>query len=536
MRRSQIRILPFAALLAGAVLLSGCHGKGGSAGTKGNVLRYAINSPPTTTDPAKVQDGDTIDMLQQVFEGLVKWNDKNEVVPNLAEKWDISPDGKTYTFHLKDNVYFHEPFKRKVVAADFVYSLTRTCRKESNSPTAMNYLNDIVGAGDLNKGKGSALPGVKAVDDKTLQIMLDAPRPYFLAKLTYPTGYVVCKEAVDKAGPTWNEQAIVGTGPFKLRSYQGEYKIVLAANPDYHGEKPILEGIERPVNKDSNSRQTAYETGGLDYVDIERPELQRIQSDPVLSKELKQFDRANIYYLALNQQAFPPFKDKKVRQAFAYAIDKDQLIKLALRGTAKKANGILPPGIPGYDASFTGLAYDPAKAKQLLAEAGYPGGKGFPKLVISFRQGYQFLSDCVLAMRDDLKRNLGIEVDSRQVEWSQFLSERRNGTMPCYHLRWSADYIDPQNFLSLMLRTGSEENKIGYSNADFDKLCDAADVEGNAAKRTGMYQQAEKIAVDDAAWVCLYHLPDIELHKPYVKGIHDSLMGHLPHVTTSVTK
>ncbi len=525
-----------AALTVSAILLAGCHGKGGGDGSKGNILRYAINSPPTTTDPARVQDGDTIDMLQQVFEGLVKWNDKNEVVPNLAEKWEINPDGKTYTFHLKDNVSFHEPFKRKLVASDFVYSLTRACRKETNSPTAMSYLNDIVGAGDLYKGKGTDLPGVKALDDKTLQITLDARRPYFLAKLTYPTGYVVCKEAVEKAGQNWNEQAIVGTGPFKLRSYQGEYKIVLAANPDYHGGRPILDGIERPVNKDSNSRQTAYETGGLDFVDVERPELQRIQSDPVLSKELKQFDRANIYYLALNQQAFEPFKNKKVRQAFACAIDKEQLIKLALKGTAKKANGILPPGIPGYDPNLAGLPFDPKRAQQLLAEAGFPGGKGFPKLVISFRQGYQFLSDAVLAIRDDLKRNLGIDVDSRQVEWSQFLSERRNGTMPCYHLRWAADYVDPQDFLSLMLRTGAEENKIGYSNPAFDKLCDQADVEADAARRADLYRQAEKIAVDDSPWVCLYHLPDIELHKPYVRGIRDSLMGHLPQVSTSVAR
>jgi len=227
---------------------------------------------------------------------------------------------------------------------------------------------------------------------------------------------------------------------------------------------------------------------------------------------------------------------ERVRQAFAHAIDKDQLIKIALKDTAKRANGILPPGIPGYDANFAGLSYDPQKAKQLLAQAGYPGGKNFPKLVISFRQGYQLLADAVMAIRDDLKRNLGIDVDSRQVEWTQFLSERRNGTMPCYHLRWAADYVDPQDFLSLMLRTGAEENSIGYSNPAFDRLCDQADVERDSSKRADLYRQAERVAVEDAPWVCLYHLPDIELHKPYVKGIRDSLMGHLPHVTTTVAR
>jgi oligopeptide transport system substrate-binding protein len=531
MRRLTKLALPLTALSA-VLVLSGCIGKGG--GSKGEVLHYAINSPPTTLDPGRVEDGDTIDMLQSIFESVVKWNDKNEIEPNLAEKWDISPDGKVYTFHLKDNAYFHTPYKRKVVAADFVYSMTRALDKSLNSPTAMSYLNDIVGAKDLNDGKTKTLAGLKAVDDHTLKITLDAPRPYFLAKLTYPTAYVVCKEAVEAAGSAWNEKAMVGTGPFKLRSYQAEYKISLAANPDYHGQKPILEGIDRPIVKDSNTRQTNYETNQLDIVDVQRAELDRLQKDPVLSKELKTFTRANIYYLALNQQIFPPFKDKRVRQAFAMAIDKDQLIRLALRGTAVKATGIVPPGIPVHEEGVQGIPYDPEKAKALLAQAGYAGGKGFPKLVISFRQGYQFLADAVQAIRDDLKRNLGIDVDIRQVEWTQFLTERRNGTMPCYHLRWAADYLDPQDFLSMMLHTGSVENTVGYSNPRFDSLCDQADVERNPKKRAGLYHQAEQIAVEDAPWVCLYHLQDVELHKPYVKGIRDSLMGHLPQVTTTV--
>jgi oligopeptide transport system substrate-binding protein len=531
MRRFHKLALLLSALSA-AALLAGCIGRGG--GTKGQVLRYAINSPPTTTDPGRVEDGDTIDMLQQIFESVVKWNDKNQIEPNLAEKWDVSPDGKVYTFHLKDNVYFHEPFKRKVVASDFVYSMTRALDKATNSPTAMSYLNDIVGAKDLNEGRTRTLTGLKAVDDHTLQITLDAPRPYFLAKLTYPTAYVVCREAVEKAGSIWNEQAMVGTGPFKLRAYQAEYKVTLAANPDYHGQKPILEGIERPIVKDSNTRQTNYETNALDIVDVQRAELTRIQADPKLSKELKTFTRANIYYLALNQQVYAPFRDKRVRQAFAMAIDKDQLIKNVLHSTAIRADGIVPPGIPGHADGYIGIPFNPEKAKALLAQAGYPGGKGMPRLVISFRQGYQFLADAVQAIRDDLKRNLGVEVDVRQVEWTQFLTERRNGTMPCFHLRWAADYLDPQDFLSMMLRTGAEENKVGYSNPRFDKLCDQADVEQNPTKRADLYHQAEMIAVDDAPWVCLYHLQDVELHKPYVRGIRDSLMGHLPQITTTV--
>jgi ABC-type transport system substrate-binding protein len=271
-------------------------------------------------------------------------------------------------------------------------------------------------------------------------------------------------------------------------------------------------------------------------VDVQLAEISRIQTDPTLSKELKQFDRANIWYLALNQQAFPPFKDRRVRRAFAHAINKDELIRLALRGMARRAEGIVPPGVPGRDEGFKGLAYDPTRAKQLLSEAGYPEGKGFPRLTISYRQGYTYIEDGALAIRNDLKQNLGIDVEVRRVEWAQFLKERENGTMPCYHLRWAADYLDPQNFLSLMLRTGAKENTIGYSNPEFDRLCDMADVEPDPAKRMELYRQAESVAVEDAPWVTIYHKTDVELHKPTVSGIRESIMGHLPHTTTTVAR
>lgn len=533
-RRLSLPAAVLAVLCLAIPLLAGCHASSG--GAQGNVLRYALQSPPTTLDPAAVQDGDTIDMLQQVFESVVKWNEKNEVVPNLAEKWDISPDGKVYTFHLRDDIYFHEPYRRKVTAQDFVYSMTRPLLPETKSPTARDYLNDIAGAQDVLDGKTKTVAGLKALDDRTFQITLTTRRPYFLAKLTYPTAYVVCREAVEKAGGQWNEAAMVGTGPFKLRAYVADHKVTLAANPEYHDGRPKLDGIERPVMTDSITRQNAYESGQLDYTDVQRADLPRVQKDPKLSAQLKQLRRANIYYLALNQQAFAPFKKKQVRQAFAMAIDKDELIRLALGGVAEPAKGILPPGIPGYDASLVGLPYDPAKARQLLAEAGYPGGKGFPRFAISFRQGYAYLNDAVQVIREDLKRNLGIECDMRQVEWSQFLKERDNGTMPCFHLRWAADYLDPQDFLSMMLRTGAQENQVGYSNPEFDKLCDEADSEEDHNKRMALYQQAQRIAVDDAPWVCLYHLPDVELQKPYLRGIRDSLMGHLPHTTTTVAR
>jgi len=536
-RRIAVHVRRAIMLAAASLALAGCGGKSWKPAYKvtgKNVFRYALQSRPTTLDPATVEDGDTIDMLMQVYEGLVQWSERNETVPNVAERWEISDDGRVYTFHLKPNVLFHKPFERKVTAGDFVYSVTRALLPATKSATSMNYLNDIVGAKDVFDGKATTLRGVEALDDLTLRITIDKRKPYFLGKLTYPTAYFVCREAIEKNGGRFDEKSMIGTGPFALAEFRPGYSVLLAANPAYHGGKPVLDGLERPILPDSNSRQTRYESGGTDITDIQRADLSRLQQDPVLSKQIREFARANIWYLALNQQAFAPFKDRRVRQAFAHAIDRDAVIKLALKGTAARATGIVPPGVPGHDPVLRGLPYDPVLARKLLADAGYPGAKGFPQLTISFRQGYKYIEDSVIAIRSDLKRNLGIECDVQQVEWAQFLTQRTNGTMPCYHLRWAADYLDPQDFLSLMLRTGSPENTIGYSSPEFDRLCDRADVEPDRTKRMKLYAQAQKIAVEDAPWVVLFHLRDVELHKPYVKGLRDSLMGHLPHVTTSV--
>jgi len=184
-----------------------------SSAGKENIFRYPISTSLTTLDPAKVQDGDTIDAIQQVFEGLVKFDEKNQVVPNIAEKWDISPDGKTYTFTLNKGVKFHNG--REVVADDFKYSIERAANPLFSSPTASSYLFAIDGYDDVAKKKTKALRGIKVVDKYHLAITSDKPRPYFLGLLTYPTAYVVCKEALNNGGEINQVPQMIGTGPYK---------------------------------------------------------------------------------------------------------------------------------------------------------------------------------------------------------------------------------------------------------------------------------------------------------------------------------
>ena len=534
--RIDLPFLACAALLS-ILLLPGCAtsthttGSGGAGGTGDQVLRYPLLSEPTTMDPARVEDGPTIDVLQQIYDGLVQWNTKNQVVPNVAEGWTVSPDGRTYTFTLRKDVKFTNG--DPVTARDFVYSLNRALNPSTQSTVASTYLNDIDGVADVLSGKARAAKGIRAVDDYTLRITLDKPKAYFISKLTYPTGYVLDRKAIEAGGPRWTEHPI-GSGPFMLDRWDHQSMVRLKANPGYHEGRPKLDAIERPILLDPETRHAKFESGELQMTDVTMGDYDRDRSDPKLAPDLRTFPRPAVFYCSLNQAAFPPFKDKRVRQAFNYAIDKDTLIRVVMRGVVRKAEGILPPGVPGYDPALKGLDFNPAKARTLMAAAGYPNGRGFPPLTLTFREKQADMKRFAEAMADQLQKNLGITVALREMEWGSFLDARNKGILPFYFLRWMADYLDPQDFLSVMLHTGTQENGAHYSNPRFDALCDRADLLQDARQRLALYRQAERIAVDDAAWIPLYFQTDIELWDPRVKGVEESLMGHLPHKRTYI--
>ena len=534
--------------LAAVLTLSGCtaHSSGGSGGSSaavGNVLRYPMTAEPTTLDPGKVEDGTTIDLLQQVFEGLVAWGEDNKIHGNLADTWDISPDGKTYTFHLKSGVKFHNG--RELTAEDFKYSMERACNPGLASATAAGYLKDIVGVKEVLAGKAAEISGIKVVDKNTLQITIDAAKPYWLGNMTYACAYAVCKEEVEKhkdaRGIGQIDETLLtsttGTGPFKFDKVLRGDKVKLTAFADYHGGRAKLDGIERPIVKEAAQRINKYAVGDVDIAEVSPGDLERINSDPKLKADLKTYARAAVWYVAMNQESpNSPFKDVRVRQAFTEAIDKSQIVTVAMRGTVDPANGIIPPGVPGRNEHIVPLPYDPAKAKALLAAAGFPDGRNFPRLTISCRNDYPEVQKSAELIVQQLKTNLNVDIQIRPIQPTQFFKERDEKTQPLAHLRWSADYLDPQNFLSTLLRKGAQENKVAYDNPEFNKLCDAADTERDEAKRFAMYNQAEQIAVTDAPFAPLYFKRDLELVSPKVGDLHDSLFGHRPHILTTIKR
>lgn len=533
-------MLPIAAGLS-ALCAFGCPSrKGGGFAAQAGVLRYPLTAEPTTLDPALVSDGPTIDVLQNVHMGLVGWNEKTEVVPLAAKALPtISPDGKTYTFVLRDGLKFHNG--RAVTAEDVRWSLSRALAKGINSPVAMSYLNDIVGAKAVAEGKSTELAGVVAVDAATVRITLDAPRPYFLGKLTYPTGYILAKEEVEK-GPmapggtlpiVSDKNSSAGCGPFRLSSYTPQDKVVLESFEGFVLGAPVLKRIERPIVLDAKAARTLYDTDQIDLVTLEKADFERDQSDPALKEQIKSFKRAATFYIGLNQTHYAPFKDARVRRAFAHAVDKDAIIRTVLLGIPRRAEGVVPDGLPGFDPDFKGYEHDPTKARALFSEAGYGQGKKLPPLTLVVRQQQPDLSKAAQVVKEQLAQ-VGVEINLKEMEWGAFLTATNNKEIDFFHMRWMADYPDPQNFLSLLLMTGSTENRSGYSNPAFDALCRQADGLLDMEKRLPLYRKAERLAIDDAPWIPLYYQRDIELVKPRVKDLADCLQGHLPHVRTRV--
>ena len=536
MKLTSVVFLTFA--LGASLALVGCSGgKGFSQRAnvgQGNVLRYPIPEL-TKLDPAKVQDGDTIDVLQQVYEGLTQWGENSQPAPGLAEKWVLSDDGRTYTFTLKKGVKFHNG--REVKADDVKYSLERVTNPDFGSPTAETYLNTIDGFAEKWTKKATELRGVKVVDDYTVAITIDKPRPYFLGRLTYPASFVVCKEALDNGGEIVKVDQMVGTGPFKAETYTPDQVITMVANPDYHGGAPKLERIERPIIKDALTRLNKFRSGELDLTRIERQDITAIQNDEKLKDQLKYFPRPSMYYVGMNVGTYAPFKDTRVRQAFAMAIDKDVIVKQVLGDVNEIANAIVPPGLPSHRKDAPAYKFNPDQAKQLLAQAGFPDGKGLPTLVLSHRDGQPDVRLVAENVVTQLRQNLGVEAKTQMLPWNAYLDRHTRKQLDFFHMRWGADYPDPENYLSTLLASYGNENKINYSNPAYDALCMKADTmyrPEDEAERWKVYNQAEDMVLKDAPFIPIYYQRDAELISPRVKNMRESIFGHLPHTKTSL--
>ena len=486
-------------------------GASGAEASSGGTLRLAGALPPTL-DPAMAQDTTSAEYIVHLFSGLVGLDSDLEVIPGLASGWDTSEDGRTYTFRLLPGAVFGDG--KRITSEDIIYSLERACAPTLGSPVAASYLGDIVGVDEMIAGQAEHISGLRAVDEHTIEITIDAPKAYFLAKLTYPTAFVVDRAQIEREGDSWMLHPN-GSGPFVLESIDRD-RMVLTRNPNYYRQPAKLYRVEYLFT--AGVPITMYENDELDIVGVSPAEIERVQdpSNP-LHNELYINPELSVSYLGLNV-TLPPFDDPLVRQAFAYALDKRKIADLVLNGTSLPADQILPPVLPDYDNEFEGIPYDPAKAQTLLAASRYGGADAMPEVVLSISGVSGFMDGMTQAIVAMLEESLGIDVMVEQVDWSDFLDDMNRNRYQLFSAGWFGDYPDSQNFLDLLFHSGSAQNHMGYSNPEVDLLLKQARTELDPQQRTDLYRQAQRLIVMDASWIPLTHGIDFTLVKPHVAG------------------
>lgn len=480
----------------------------GSTDAKG-VLRLP-GTDPVTLDPHIAGDATSAEYIVEIFSGLVTISPKLDIEMDLAEKVDISPDGKQYTFTLRENAVFHSG--RKVTATDVKYSIERASSKELSSPTAIAYLGDILGVREHFAGIAKDVKGVEVIDDRHVRITIDAAKPYFLAKLTYPTAFVVDKSQIESNPRNWSRKPN-GTGPYKLAEWRLGERIVLQANPKFHLGAPKLKETNYLLS--GGSALTRFENNELDVANISLNDIDRAR-DPKsdLSKVYKTSPQFSIAYIAFNTSV-PPFDDVAVRRAMGLAIDRKRVAEVTFKNMLQPATGILMPQLPGYVPADKTLQYNVEAAKAELAKSKY-AGKMPPIEITEVGAGAEAGVDTQAFL--EMWKQIGLNISIRQTDFATFLADQDAGRLQAFNAGWIMDYPDPEDILDVKFHSKSPLNDVKYKNEEVDKLLDAARVEPNADRRLDIYRQVEKKIVDDAAWLPLYFSTTHVVVKDAVKN------------------
>lgn len=484
-----------------------------------------IEGDPKTLDPHAALNVDEFGVLYNIYEGLVTYDPKTlQPKPGLAEKWDVSKDGLVYTFHLRKGVKFQNG--REMTADDVKYSFTRLANPTTGTSYTGLLLDSVKGIKELRASfqkvkEGTPTPqpvtdlvGVKVVDPQTVEITLTSPVASFLNQLTLPGGFIVPKESADQKD--FNEKP-VGTGPYMLKEWKRQDHLTLEANPNYWGGAPAVKtAIMRNIPEQSQ-QVIEYEGGNLDLALVPEADLPRVKGDANLSKALQSIPLLNVVHLRFNLQD-PNLSKPEVRQALGMAIDRDVLVKTVLGGNATPAVGMIPPGLSAYDKSYNPFPHDIAKAKELLAKAGFPNG-----IDLEVRTGQVETERRVLAAIQQMVAEAGIRLKINATEKSVWDADRAACKMQMGTISWGMDYPDPDNVVSLVTAGTSGSRKACHYDtypqaAELDKaLADASKIPVGP-DRDAAYQKINKMAMDIAVLVPLYHATRNVLINPRLQG------------------
>ncbi len=540
MLRKKSLFAVLAVLMALAIVLSGCA-KGGATGPE---LNMNLNTEPPTADPSLATDTTSVQVDELLFLGLTDFDDQTlEVIPELATEWSVSADGLEWTFKMRDDVFWvrYNPENGKVekldkvTAHDVVYGVKRTI--DPNTASDYAYVDYIIkNAYAVNTGESTDLDsvGVEAVDDFTVKFTLEQPAGYFPGIAGMWVNRAQPREAIETYAEKWTEPGnIVTNGSYVMTEWAHESHMTMIKNPHYFDAKNVQIGkINWAMVVEESTSFAMYENGELDVAAAPLADIDRIKADATLSAELYIAPNLCTYYYGFNNTK-PPFDNKLVRQAFSAAIDRQKLIDTVLKGEQKPAKTFACPGIfgsPAEDPNFEGITFDPARAKQLLSDAGFPNGEGLPEitLMINTSEGHQKIAEFIQA---SWKENLGVEVQLANQEWAVYLKTVHEDAPQVYRMGWCADYPDENNWVGEVFHPikGSNEPKWdpeSESAKRYMQLVEDAAASSDPEERQQLYHEAEQIlTVDEAVIAPIYYYTRVVLTKPYVNRTYAPLGG-----------
>ncbi len=492
----------------------------------GNVFRFTVGAEPEYLDPGRSTALYDARVSVLLFEGLTAKDPRTlRPRPGVAERWDISEDGRTYTFHIRKNALWSDG--HPVTAHDFVYSWTRVLDPKTGARYA-GYLYAIANAEAFNQGKlkDAAQLGFRAIDDSTLEVRLNAPVPYFLYLTAFETYCPVPRRVLERYGDHWTDPShIVTDGPFLLREHRPHDRLVLERNPSYWNAQELrIDRIIAYVVDDQYTATNMYEAGMVDWLPYGGggipPDFLPYMRGRF--RDLKTFPLIATIYYDVNV-ARPPLNNPVVRRALSLAIDRREITDGLLRAGDLPASNFVPVGFPGYPAPPP-PEYDPKRAAALLAEAGFPNGRGFPELEIVTPPDRRKVAE---AMQQLWARNLNLHFSIHSEEFASFLKRAYSHDFDLASSRWIGDYLDPTTFTDLLESTNAN-NFSGWKNPDYDRLVAQARLELDPVRRLNQLHEAETLMLAQAPVIPFYTMAANELVKPYVRGIYPATWDVLP--------
>lgn len=525
------------AALALSILLTACSGGSSSSASSAaaSSAAPAASAAAGGTDTSKylicsvnaADNPDTVDVQMtsayygiplNIYDRLVESasvNGETKIVPGLADSWDISKDGLTYTFKLHKGVKFSNGEELK--ADDVVYTVNRMMDPATKAQNTDVY-DLIVGADDVLNGKAKTVSGVKAVDDYTVEMKLAKPFAPFLANLTVPGASIYNRKFTTAAGTKFGSDAehTCGTGAFTLKQWTVNSEIVMANNPNYFKGASKLAGVDWKIVPDSNTAKMMFENGQIDLFDTNEAKnlIPYFKQSAKWKNNVVSGPIAGVYYFMFNENV-KPLDNPKVRKAIEMAIDRKTILDQLYYGEGTVANTIIPSDIMGYNKDAAEIKYDPTAAKQLLTEAGYPNGFSMEIFQMNTEQ---VMLQANQVIQSELAQ-LGIKVKITQLDSATYLAKRKDGVLMSYQNNWSADYNDPDNFIYTFFSSkNTKARSVNYTNTAVMKQVEDARLMTDTTARMELYHQIEKTIVqDDAAFFPLYQLNRVYVVSNRVK-------------------